>query len=355
MLKKQIRDNKRMINNSCTTATTYPLQLFQDIEASKKYTLPSKEILNVIQAIIDSKSSRGRFVHPSLSSRHKHNNGATTSSSLFASATSTSSTVSSEVASDFSPKNTVFSRYHAPAVTILGNVTTGFDSQLLLIRTYLNKTTDKTKENMHTKIVNILSQIIHPDILEENIEKLSTTIYEISFINKFYSKLFASMYIELVTEFPRLSPTLHAKVEHFTSLKIFDKIAVSEPDASYEQSCCNNKNNDSIKAEITFLTNIMNLTLKQSDIEQVLSVLTNNLMNSKMSATERSKNDEWVEYVFILYKSLYSKSNDDYNRIKNKNDGSNYDKLFAISKCKTKECPGFSSKLIFKCLELIEI
>ena len=238
----------------------------------------------------------------------------------------------------------------APVTTILGNVTTGFDSQLLLIRTYLNKTTDKTKSDMYVKITNILSQIIHPDMVPENMVRLSDAIYEISSANKFYSKLFAGMYVDLVQEYPKLTGTLDAKMQRFTDLSMFDAIAINTDTTSYEQSCKNNKNNDMLKAETTFLGHILTITYKFDAITNVLIELADRIDASKMDAAAKNNNHEVIEYVYILFKLLKVTHTDEASA-----SAKPHAKVLALSKCKAKECPGLASKLIFKCMEMMEM
>ncbi len=321
----------------------YSIKYFEEYST---YSSPSQNTLNAIQSVVDSLKGKGnswsdkrfppRNAASSSASSHKPNPNP---SLRMPSSNSGSSPHRTELGGEAAPAQ------KAVATTILGNVTTGFDSQLLLIRTYLNKTTDKTKSDMYVKITNILSQIIHPDMVPENMVRLGEAIYEISSANKFYSKLFASMYVDLVKEYPALEPTLSKKMQRFNNLSMFDAIAINTDATSYEQSCKNNKNNDILKAETTFLGNILVIMGTHDAIERVLISLINKIDTSKMDAAAKNGNHELVEYMYILFKLVNGLRTDTNVKVK----------VLALSKCKAKECPGLASKLIFKCMEMVEM
>lgn len=327
-------------------ACQYSLQTFDECIASNQFMRPTKDVMNIIQSVSEQLrgSSNGNSFNKRFAPRHAYNNA------RHGSGGGAKVGYGASVTANANQKTTVASaptnaNVKQPVTSILGNVTTGFDSQLLLIRTYLNKTTDKTKADMYTKIFNILSQIIHADMVEENMASLTATIYDISAVNKFYSKLFAGMYMDLVKEFPRLKPYLEAKIAKFSDMTLFDTIRINASDTGYEQTCKNNKQNDILKADTTFLVNVLNLMDKRSTIEATLANLVAQIDAAKMDATKKPMNDELIEYVFILFKSLHPLAKDD----------GIYVFIKALSQCKAKECPGLASKLIFKCMEMIEM
>jgi hypothetical protein len=372
-----------------TNDIKYPLSVFDDCIKSHNYAEPSKEVCGIIHEIAESlkgsakswNDNRARFVSNGHkhSHSHPHSSGSSGSSGFSGSSGSGSGSFTSGFSSQprmpVSMPNTKPKPWNSntnaepgsgsgtaseseskekinayrPTTTILGNVTTGFESQLLLIRTYLNKTTDKNKADMHTKITNILSQIIHPDMVEENMEKLAHMIYAVSAVNKFYSSLFAGLYVELVDAYPRLLPVLTEKYQKLNDLSIFDGIVLNADDTSYEQCCKNNKANDTLKAEITFLANILIIKGERETAMNALDAVVQKIIVGKMDVSEKAKNDEWIEYVYILYKSLYP-----FIEIE-MGSASPYSKVLELSKCRAKMCPGLNSKLIFKCMELIEM
>lgn len=324
----------------------YSIKYFEDCTA---YSSPSQNTLHTIQSVVDALKGKGNsWSDKRFPPRHASSSSSSSAShhkpnpSLRMPSSNGSGSGGGETASAVQQK--------APATTILGNVTTGFDSQLLLIRTYLNKTTDKTKNDMYVKITNILSQIIHPDMVPENMVRLSDAIYEISSANKFYSKLFADMYVDLVKEYPALTAVLNERMQRLINQTMFDAIAINTDATSYEQSCKNNKNNDMLKAETTFLGHVLTITGKHNDVTCVLIELAIQIDASKMDAAAKNRNHELVEYVYILFKLLKAVCMD-----KVSPNTQIHNRVLALSKCKAKECPGLASKLIFKCMEMVEM
>lgn len=321
-------------------AYEYSLDLFDECIKKNRISYPPSNVIHTIQTLGDQLrgNSSNAFNRPQ---RFIPRSSSATATHISKPAWGSKTQVVPNSVSVATPKP------YNPTHTILGNVTTGFESQLLLIRTYLNKTTDKTKSDMQTKITNILSQIIHDDMVPENMTRLSETIYQISSANKFYSKLFAIMYIELVSQFPQLNTELEKKLEQFLDMSLLNDIAINTNSTPYEQMCKNNKKNDTIKADITFLSNV-SLLLKHSlrHNQTVLKNLAEKMKTSKMDASSKAMNDELVEYMYILFKALHP--------WEEKSAGV-YPSIVELSKCKSKECPGLSSKTIFKCMEMIEM
>jgi len=231
-------------------ACQYSLQTFDECIAKNQFTRPTKNVMNIIQSISEQlKGVSGNGFNKRFIPRHAYPSTNKPRQNIHQSSANTNNMSASAT-------STMITHVKAPTTTILGNLTTGFESQLALIRTYLNKTTDKTKVDMYTKIFNILTQIIHTDMLDENMEKLTATIYDISAVNKFYSKLFAEMYMDLVREFSRLKPYLEAKIAKFSDMTLFDTIHINMSNTGYEQTCKNNKQNDILKSDTTFLVNV---------------------------------------------------------------------------------------------------
>jgi superfamily II DNA/RNA helicase len=77
----------------------------------------------------------------------------------------------------------------------------GMDSQIDLIRLLLNKLTDKTFLEIRGNIIAKLDEIISSsDFTEEVSSKISNVIYDISANNKFFSKIYADLYAEILNK-----------------------------------------------------------------------------------------------------------------------------------------------------------
>ena len=74
---------------------------------------------------------------------------------------------------------------------------TGLDSDIDQIRLFLNKLTDKTFLDMREKIIERINKITSEDITDEDRVKVANTIYDMCSMNKFYSRVFAELFVEL--------------------------------------------------------------------------------------------------------------------------------------------------------------
>ena len=78
----------------------------------------------------------------------------------------------------------------------------GLDGHIDNLRSIMNKLTDKTFQDMRGQIINILDTIINSSDFNKEIETIiSTVIYDISSTNKFFSKIYADLYAELVKKY----------------------------------------------------------------------------------------------------------------------------------------------------------
>jgi hypothetical protein len=77
-----------------------------------------------------------------------------------------------------------------------------FDNQIDNIRLHLNKITDKNYEDISNKIFDSINNLIQNNISSEDMSKLSTIVFEIATNNRFYSKIYADLYSELLSNGP---------------------------------------------------------------------------------------------------------------------------------------------------------
>ena len=90
----------------------------------------------------------------------------------------------------------------------------GIGAEIDQLRLLLNKLKDKTYLDIREKIINKINALVESEEFSlEDSEKISVTIYDISSTNKFYSKIFADLYAELVTTYSWLRPNFDSKYE----------------------------------------------------------------------------------------------------------------------------------------------
>ena len=215
------------------------------------------------------------------------------------------------------------------------------------IRSELNKLSDKNYDKHKNKILEIMSELSNNDFTDEDKNKVVNLIFDVASNNKFYSKIYADLYKDLIHFYSSLNSILERQISSFKSM--FEKIEYCDPDKDYEKYCRNNKINESRRAMTTFIVNLQKLGV--IDIEELFKIIIHlKQISYEMINKEDSKNIlcEITENLFILITELK-------NNIKEWNKDE-YDELVNyitnFKSYKVKEYPGLSNKTLFKYMDI---
>jgi len=230
---------------------------------------------------------------------------------------------------------------------------TGIDSQIDIIRALLNKLTDKNYMDMRIKIIDTFDKILSENITSEDILKTSSTIFDIASTNRFYSKIYADIYSELLTKYEIIKNVLQQNFKNFEYL--FNNIEYTDPNDNYDKFCEINKINEKRKSLATFYVNIM---LNGIISKKEIMIITRNLLAQIYTfiSFENKKNevDELTETIAILYKKDFYEHDD----------GRNYENIEGytinevvkkIANSKVKDYKSLTNKALFKFMDLIEM
>lgn len=229
----------------------------------------------------------------------------------------------------------------------------GIDAQIDIIRTYLNKLTDKNYIDMRTKIIEIIDKLIDDKITSDDMLRFSSTIFDMASTNRFYSKMYADLYSELSTRYQMMKEVFEKNLEKFTDL--FNNIEYIDPKVDYDKFCEINKTNEKRKSLATFYLNLMlNGIISKTQIMEITRNLLAQIYAFISIDNKKNEVDELTETVSILYKKdLYE---DD--------DGQEYEQIegFTISEIveriansKVKDFKSLTNKSLFKFMDLIEM
>ncbi len=228
---------------------------------------------------------------------------------------------------------------------------TGIDAQIGQIRMHLNKINDASFLNMREHIIANIDEVIK---LESDItiltEKVGTIIYDISANNKFYSKIYADLYAELVTKYGWLRPIFDASFSKFVSL--FQNIVYVDPATNYDAFCEMNKMIISRKANSQFFVNLaLNGFITNLSVVNILHQI---LLTVSVMIHQDGKNDEVGELtdnVAILFnKSVMTAATSEHVI-----DKLTIAKFIArLAKGKVKDYKSLSNRVIFKYMDLVE-
>ena len=229
----------------------------------------------------------------------------------------------------------------------------GINAQIDTIRVYLNKMSDKNYIDMRNKIIEIIDKFMGENVTSEDMLHFSSTIFDIASTNRFYSKIYADLYSELLTKYEMMKDVFKQNFNNFIDL--FNNIEYVDPIVNYDKFCEINKINERRKSLSTFYVNLMNngiITKTQ------IMIITRNLLSqiNTFISVEDKKNevDELTETISILYnKEMYE---DD--------DGDAYDLINGytiseiiekIANSKVKDYKSLTNKSLFKFMDLIDM
>jgi hypothetical protein len=227
----------------------------------------------------------------------------------------------------------------------------GIDGEIDNIRSYLNKITDKNYNDNRDKIMDIIGNIITGT--QENINSVSSAIFDIASTNRFYSKLYADLYTDIIKKYPVMRDSFEESLSSFSEL--FKTIEYVDSNVDYGGFCKMNKDNEKRKALGMFFVN-----LSLNGIISTLTILniTRNLLCQIFTyiTEENKKNevDELTENVALFYKKEFYENEDkpEYELIKGH---TIMEVIEIIANSKVKDYKSLTNKTIFKFMDMIDM
>ena len=233
---------------------------------------------------------------------------------------------------------------------------TGADAHFDIIRGYLNKLTDKNYVDIKNKIIETIEQIIVEELNVEDMYHISSSIFEIASTNRFFSKVYADLYTDLINKYDMMRTVFKNSFEKFTEL--FNNIEYVEASVDYDKLCRINKDNEKRKALSTFFVNLMgNEIISKEEIISITRILLAQIYNYISEENKVNEVNELTENVAILYKKeLYEDDEDSDNVSYELIEGYTISEIIErIANSKSKDYKSLSSKTIFKFMDLIDM
>ncbi len=231
---------------------------------------------------------------------------------------------------------------------------TGVDAEINQIRMHLNKLTDKSFLDIMGKLVTSIDKIL---LMEPDTNILASCIgdpiYDIASSNKFYSKIYADLYVELINKYGWLRQTFDNKFRDF--IELFKTIEYFDPDKNYDKFCDMNKLNDKRRANTMFAVNLaLNQFIPAASVTNILKLLVEMIQSLILVPDKKNEVDELTENVALLFNAELLK-------MTNKEDlllssGASIESFIKnMAKSKSKDYKSLSNKAIFKYMDLIEV
>jgi hypothetical protein len=222
------------------------------------------------------------------------------------------------------------------------------DSEKLLntVKGALNKITDKNYDIQKTVICDLLNS----GISEEDYAKITELILNIASTNKFYSKVYADLFDDLIRLDERFVEKLDKEIDGYLSK--FGDIIKTDSNADYELFCQINAENEKRKALSMFLVNLMiNKVVSTTKIISLIHSLINNFSQHVVKDDVYHFTVEISENLFILISNGFNMINESDSDAAGdiKNEMKNFTKL------KVKDTPSLNNKIRFQLLDLLDM
>ena len=223
----------------------------------------------------------------------------------------------------------------------------GIDSKIVIIRSLINKITDKTYVDLSNKIIETLDELIQDETCEDEMMKVGNSIFDIASNNRFYSKLYADLYAVLIHRYEIIKIVFEKSFNTF--LELFQNIEYVNPDEDYNKFIKINAENEKRKSLSSFFVNLMlNGIITKEKIIEITCDLMREVLKLIKEENKKSVVDEITENISLLYnKDLFETV-----RI---GDELFTDIINRLSLCKVKTYPSLSNKSIFKYMDLNEM
>lgn len=226
----------------------------------------------------------------------------------------------------------------------------GVEIKINDIKLLLNKLTDKNYAENKDKILAIMAE--HNEY--DELFKIGTTIFEIASNNKFYSKIYADLYTEIMGQFEIMKDIFEKSISEF--LELFDDIQYVDPKVDYNLFCKINVDNEKRQSLSLFFVNLMiNGVIKRGRILNIIKNLLTQVKTFISKENKKNEVDELTENISILYKKELFEE-DDFNDAELDINGVKLnDYIEVLANSKVKNYLSFTNKSLFKFMDMVEM
>ena len=301
---------------------TYSIEQFTDIASNLHKHVLTEDVLSVYDKLLKELNINTRIVeHEQKDKRYKRPKN------------NKQELLTSGKVVEFKPKETVEK--------------TDYEKIMVNIRGSLNKLSLKNYDTQSELLKSYLDEISGLND-ESYLMECSSYLFVVASKNKFYSELYANLYIEL----SNIYPIFEERKEQFIvdCMDSLDTIIYVDESQDYEGFCKNNKQNDIRRSMNTFLINLYKKN--QCNIQCILKMITailDKIDEKKTSASETHIIEELTENLFLFISELIGelKEHTSWDAILNQ--------ITEYTKIKVSDYPGLTTRIKFKFMDMMDI
>ena len=168
------------------------------------------------------------------------------------------------------------------------------------VRTLLNKITNTNYEKMKDQVMEVLSRALDcGEKGEACLLRLGESIFEIGCMNKFWAKLYARLYKDLIAMSDVMTDICRCNLESF--LALFDDIKYIPAEEDYDGFCKTNKDNEKRRSLSSFFVHLMNVDVVAVErITDLISSLRQKFDDCIDDTTKKNEVEEISQNLVIL-------------------------------------------------------
>ncbi len=222
----------------------------------------------------------------------------------------------------------------------------GIDQILGDIKKHMNKLTAKNYDENLNKIIELTDTLLETDI--ECINKLIDILVSVSCNNKYYSNLYAKIYMNMINKHDYFTVGKTNIINDY--LDELTKINIVDPTVDYDKFCETNKMNERRRGRLLFIIHLYKDNgYENTDLLRIINEL-NQILNEKK--TDKIHN----EYVNELTEDINIFVTNMVEQIKTDNDFTFIlDSIRTYSSCNIKEYLGISNRVKFKYMDMVDL
>ena len=228
----------------------------------------------------------------------------------------------------------------------------GYENLLGELKKFLNKLTTANYDTQVESIIETVKSIIALDDDDEKIQAALTqtteVILQVACSNKYYSALYAKLYMRLVDIHEQFLEEKGRICDKF--LTALQEIEIVDPNVNYDRFCIVNKKNDERRAMMLFIINLYKMSgCTMDELSSIVIKIDEMIHNHVSESSFVEYTNELTEIMNIFVTNMVSeiKTNKEWVFVK--------DRIVDYSKYKTKNYPGMSSRTIFKYMDMVDL
>lgn len=226
----------------------------------------------------------------------------------------------------------------------------GLDEKLDMLRGLMNKITASNYDAKLQDVLECVETILDDDQETFNIilDKFIERYYSVVQNNRFYAGIYAKLFLTILEKFVVLGDYQDHFLNKYT--ESMSEFVYCDPEEDYDRFCEINQLNERRKASVCFIINLVKEDMYSfSTITDILHSMFAKIDTNKLDRSQMELNEEVIENVFVIMteaKTLIMKEVSKFTFI---------EKITEYSKIKSSDNPGFSSRMRFKCMDLVEL